>query len=137
MAERVTGTSMFQCVEGLGFLAREGGPDVSSLCAIESEGFRTLQEGQQVEFKSNRDPRPAGCARQTPVIPQLNQKIPPTRGGIFLLIGSYLVHFDAAQPIPGYQPARLRRASGLSGPMRQSSADQPTNECLPESSQPG
>ena len=52
MAERVTGTvKWFNASKGFGFLAREGGPDVFvHYSAIESEGFRTLQEGQQVEF---------------------------------------------------------------------------------------
>jgi cold shock protein len=52
MAERVTGTvKWFNASKGYGFLAREGGPDVFvHYSAIESDGFRTLQEGQSVEF---------------------------------------------------------------------------------------
>ena len=56
MAERVTGTvKWFNASKGYGFLAREGGPDVFvHYSAIESDGFRTLQEGQAVEFEVER-----------------------------------------------------------------------------------
>jgi CspA family cold shock protein len=52
MAERVTGTvKWFNSGKGYGFIAREGGPDVFvHYSAIQSEGFRTLEEGQRVEF---------------------------------------------------------------------------------------
>ena len=52
MSERVVGTvKWFNGDKGYGFLAREGGPDVFvHYSAIESEGFRNLQEGQKVEF---------------------------------------------------------------------------------------
>jgi CspA family cold shock protein len=52
MAERVVGTvKWFNSGKGYGFIAREGGPDVFvHFTAIQSEGFRTLEEGQKVEF---------------------------------------------------------------------------------------
>jgi CspA family cold shock protein len=52
MAERVVGTvKWFNSGKGYGFLAREGGPDVFvHFTAISAEGFRTLEEGQKVEF---------------------------------------------------------------------------------------
>jgi CspA family cold shock protein len=52
MAERVVGTvKWFNSGKGYGFIAREGGPDVFvHFTTIQSEGFRTLEEGQKVEF---------------------------------------------------------------------------------------
>jgi len=52
MAERVVGTvKWFNSGKGYGFIAREGGPDVFvHFTAISAEGFRTLEEGQKVEF---------------------------------------------------------------------------------------
>ena len=52
MSERVEGTvKWFNGTKGYGFLAREEGPDVFvHYSAINVEGFRTLEEGQQVEF---------------------------------------------------------------------------------------
>jgi CspA family cold shock protein len=59
MAERVTGTvKWFNSGKGYGFIAREGGPDVFvHYSAIQSEGFRTLEEGQQVEFTIEQGPK--------------------------------------------------------------------------------
>ena len=52
MSERVTGTvKWFNSGKGYGFIEREGGPDVFvHFSAIQAEGFRTLEEGQKVEF---------------------------------------------------------------------------------------
>lgn len=52
MSERVTGTvKWFNNSKGYGFIEREGGDDVFvHYSAIQSEGFRTLDEGQSVEF---------------------------------------------------------------------------------------
>ncbi len=52
MSERVTGTvKWFNSGKGYGFIEREGGPDVFvHFSAIQAEGFRTLEEGQRVEF---------------------------------------------------------------------------------------
>lgn len=52
MSERVLGTvKWFSNEKGYGFIQREDGPDVFvHYSAIASDGFRTLQEGQQVEF---------------------------------------------------------------------------------------
>lgn len=41
----------FNSGKGYGFIAREGGPDVFvHFTAISADGFRTLEEGQKVEF---------------------------------------------------------------------------------------
>jgi CspA family cold shock protein len=50
---RITGTvKWFNDAKGYGFLSREGGPDVFiHYSAIRGEGFKTLGEGDQVEFE--------------------------------------------------------------------------------------
>ncbi len=52
MSETVVGTvKWFSDQKGYGFIAREDGPDVFvHFSAIQSEGFRSLAEGDQVEF---------------------------------------------------------------------------------------
>jgi CspA family cold shock protein len=54
-----TGTvKWFNDAKGFGFIAQEGGEDV--FChhtAIQSDGFRTLAEGQRVEFEVKRGPK--------------------------------------------------------------------------------
>jgi CspA family cold shock protein len=59
MAERITGTvKWFNNEKGFGFIAQENGPDVFvHFTAIQSEGFRSLQEGQQVEFSIEQGPK--------------------------------------------------------------------------------
>ena len=48
----ITGTvKWFNESKGFGFIAQEGGPDVfAHFSAIQGEGFKTLTEGQKVEF---------------------------------------------------------------------------------------
>jgi CspA family cold shock protein len=42
----------FNDAKGFGFIARDNGPDVFvHFSAIQSEGFRTLAENQEVEFE--------------------------------------------------------------------------------------
>lgn len=52
MADTVTGTvKWFNESKGFGFIAREDGPDVfAHFSAISGSGFKTLAEGQRVEF---------------------------------------------------------------------------------------
>ncbi|MGD8903348.1 MAG: cold-shock protein [Anaerolineae bacterium] len=52
MSERETGTvKWFNASKGYGFIERENGPDVFvHFSAIRGEGYRNLEEGQQVEF---------------------------------------------------------------------------------------
>jgi len=69
MSERVIGTvKWFNGEKGYGFIAREGGPDVFvHYSAIESEGFRNLQEGQKVEFSIEKGPKGLQAAAVKPV----------------------------------------------------------------------
>ena len=52
MSDKITGTvKWFNENKGFGVIEREGGPDVfAHFSAIQSEGYKTLAEGQRVEF---------------------------------------------------------------------------------------
>ncbi|NNC55370.1 MAG: cold-shock protein [Pseudomonadales bacterium] len=52
MSEVTTGTvKWFNDAKGFGFIERESGPDVfAHFSAIKSEGFKSLAEGQKVQF---------------------------------------------------------------------------------------
>ncbi len=53
MSDKVTGTvKWFNETKGFGFIEQSSGPDVfAHFSAISGSGFKTLAEGQQVEFK--------------------------------------------------------------------------------------
>jgi CspA family cold shock protein len=59
MSERIVGTvKWFNSSKGYGFLSREGGPDVFvHFSAIQTQGYRTLTEGQKVEFTVEKGPK--------------------------------------------------------------------------------
>ncbi len=59
MSERIIGTvKWFNGEKGYGFLARENGPDVFvHFTAITGSGYRTLTEGQKVEFTVEKGPK--------------------------------------------------------------------------------
>jgi CspA family cold shock protein len=69
MNERVTGTvKWFNASKGYGFIERQGGPDVFvHFSAIQSDGYRTLQEGQRVEFSIEKGPKGLQAARVVPI----------------------------------------------------------------------
>jgi CspA family cold shock protein len=52
MSDKINGTvKWFNESKGFGFIEREGGPDVfAHFSAISGSGFKTLAEGQKVEF---------------------------------------------------------------------------------------
>jgi CspA family cold shock protein len=67
--ERIVGTvKWFNATKGYGFLAREGGEDVFvHFSAITMSGYRSLTEGQQVEFSVEQGPKGLQAVNVTPV----------------------------------------------------------------------
>jgi CspA family cold shock protein len=59
MSERVLGTvKWFNASKGYGFIEVEDGDDVFvHYSAIQADGFRTLEEGQRVEFSIEQGPK--------------------------------------------------------------------------------
>ncbi|HID85905.1 MAG TPA: cold-shock protein [Anaerolineae bacterium] len=59
MAERTTGTvKWFNGSKGYGFIQPEEGPDVFvHYSAIQGHGYRTLEEGERVEFTIESGPK--------------------------------------------------------------------------------
>jgi cold shock protein len=59
MSDRILGTvKWFNSSKGYGFLSREGGPDVFvHFSAIQAGGYKTLEEGQKVEFVVEKGPK--------------------------------------------------------------------------------
>jgi len=59
MSDRIIGTvKWFNGEKGYGFLTRENGPDVFvHFSAIKGDGYKTLTEGQQVEFTVEQGPK--------------------------------------------------------------------------------
>jgi cold shock protein len=59
MTEKQTGTvKWFSDAKGYGFISREDGDDVFvHHSSIESEGFRSLRENQEVEFSVEQGPK--------------------------------------------------------------------------------
>ncbi len=64
MSERVTGTvKWFNAAKGFGFLSQMDGPDVFvHYSAIQSSGYRSLEEGQAVEFSVVNGPKGPAAA---------------------------------------------------------------------------
>lgn len=58
----------FNAEKGFGFIERESGDDVFvHFTAIQGEGFKTLEEGQEVDFEiveGNRGPQAANVTRK-------------------------------------------------------------------------
>jgi CspA family cold shock protein len=67
MTDREIGVvKWFNASKGYGFIERQGGPDVFvHYTAIQSDGYRTLQEGQQVEFSIEKGPKGLQAAQVT------------------------------------------------------------------------
>ncbi|MEJ2350123.1 MAG: cold shock domain-containing protein [Anaerolineales bacterium] len=69
MSERIIGTvKWFNGSKGYGFRAQEGGEDVFvHYSAINMEGYRTLDEGQRVEFSVEEGPKGLQAVNVVPV----------------------------------------------------------------------
>ena len=69
MSERILGTvKWFNSEKGYGFLAQDNGPDVFvHYSAIQTDGYRTLTEGQKVEFSVEKGPKGLQAANVTPL----------------------------------------------------------------------
>jgi CspA family cold shock protein len=69
MSERITGTvKWFSRTKGYGFITQPEGPDVFvHYSAIAGEGFRNLDEGQQVEFTVQQGPKGLQAADVRPL----------------------------------------------------------------------
>ncbi|MCC5878910.1 MAG: cold-shock protein [Idiomarina sp.] len=69
MSEVITGSvKWFNESKGFGFLEREGGPDVfAHFSAIQGSGFKTLTEGQRVEFSVTQGPKGPQAENITPL----------------------------------------------------------------------
>jgi len=68
--ERIKGTvKWFNNAKGYGFLGRDGGPDVFiHYSAITSDGYKSLQEGDKVEFEivqGQKGPQAANVSKTT------------------------------------------------------------------------
>ena len=59
MADRIIGTvKWFNASKGYGFIAHEGGKDVFvHFSAIQGDGYRNLNEGEQVSFEIEDSPK--------------------------------------------------------------------------------
>lgn len=70
MSERIAGTvKWFNSSKGYGFISRDGGKDVFvHYSAIQTQGFRTLEEGQQVEFAIGDSPKGPQAIDVLPVL---------------------------------------------------------------------
>jgi CspA family cold shock protein len=64
-----TGTvKWFSSEKGYGFISQDGGPDVFvHFSAIQGEGYRSLEENQQVEFDLTEGPKGPQAANVRPV----------------------------------------------------------------------
>lgn len=69
MSEKVQGTvKWFNASKGYGFISREGGEDVFvHYSALQVDGYRSLDEGQRVEFIVERGPKGLQASNVTPL----------------------------------------------------------------------
>jgi cold shock protein len=68
MADRIQGTvKWFNAAKGYGFIGREEGEDVFvHFSAIQAEGYRRLEKGQEVEFSIEDGPKGLQAANVIP-----------------------------------------------------------------------
>ena len=67
MSDRITGkVKWFSNIKGYGFIERDEGADVFvHFSAIQEEGYRSLKEGQEVEFMIEEGPKGPQAAEVT------------------------------------------------------------------------
>ena len=77
--DRATGTvKWFSQEKGFGFIQREGGPDVFvHFSAIQDRGFRTLEQGESVEFDIVEEPKGLKAANVLRLNPPAGDAQPP------------------------------------------------------------
>jgi len=90
---RITGTvKWFNDAKGFGFISREGGPDVFvHFSAISGSGFKSLAEGDKVEFEvvqGQKGPQAADVTKASWLIGPFTNKKPRSSRGFFALRGS-------------------------------------------------
>ena len=85
MSERIVGTvKWFNGTKGFGFIEREGGKDVFvHFSAISMDGYKSLTEGQRVEFEVVQGPKGAQAANVTAAYDLLRNRASsgPPKGG--------------------------------------------------------
>ena len=71
MSNREIGTvKWFNDAKGFGFISRENGEDVFvHFRAIQTQGFKTLKEGQKVSYETETDPKDSSKLRAVNVMP--------------------------------------------------------------------
>ena len=69
MSERIIGTvKWFNGSKGYGFISQQNGQDVFvHFSAIQGDGYRSLEEGQQVEFSIEQGPKGLQASNVTAV----------------------------------------------------------------------
>lgn len=69
MSERIVGTvKWFNAAKGYGFIGRDGGDDIFvHFSAIQTDGYRRLDQGQKVEFSVEQGPKGLQAANVVPV----------------------------------------------------------------------
>ncbi len=67
--QQITGTvKWFNATKGYGFIAREGGDDVFvHHSAIQMQGYATLADGQEVQFRVEQGPKGPNAINVVPV----------------------------------------------------------------------
>jgi CspA family cold shock protein len=69
MSQRIRGTvKWFNAAKGYGFIGHDGGTDVFvHFSAIQTDGYRRLEQGQEVEFSVEDGPKGLQAAQVVPL----------------------------------------------------------------------
>ena len=89
----------FNAEKGYGFIAVDGGADVFvHYSAIQMDGYRTLEEGQRVEFEISQGQKGPQADMVRARRPELGARRPPTATSLH----------EGPVPRQGYGPSRVR-----------------------------